>query len=545
MVRDAYERVPLMFRSQIDSRCQIQRLVPKAKIQDGEIWADEWLDSVTDSQDYQFSSQVQTKSYQFTWRFITNSGQDDGVIRPVIGAKGFPYFPGSSMKGAFWRSCPKKKRPIYCGYEENGESHPGILRFHGGYPDKEWMSEELVDVVHPQEGWQIKGYDNHSAFIQISLYQPQFTFGISSNKTLNEEEWQEIWQIWEDAIAQGLGTRVSAGYGQVKLDNRDELNSIISVNLKGQGLASQLISKEGEFRVNMFKAALRGHTMRLLGGVTTAEIAEKLTKKLWGGFDGRNGAIVGELGIVFNPIDLEMNNFTYTPARNSFDMPIYKLEHGVLDILAMGKIKDKRKEHLHKFLTKILQFSLLLGGFGKSWRRIDHRLFYSDYLDNGNKPMIGCHWEFIKSSTKLFIPINELSDVTKFLDGVYRNMQNWVEKASKEELNANGANWRESFKKDNVQVWGRIAENRFESEAIYYFHDQDYGIKQSNLTGRMGRVGRIIHRMYPRRVKQEDKRILPTKQYVELLTIFPDNSDITNNFLNFLGSNASAFQRLW
>lgn len=48
---------------------------------------------------------VQTRTYNLTWRFITNSGQDDGVIRPAIGAKGWPYYPGSSMKGIFRRAC--------------------------------------------------------------------------------------------------------------------------------------------------------------------------------------------------------------------------------------------------------------------------------------------------------------------------------------------------------------------------------------------------------------------------------------------------------
>ncbi|MBE9221759.1 hypothetical protein IQ215_03530 [Cyanobacterium stanieri LEGE 03274] len=541
-----YNNVPLMFRSQLPGRCQIQRLVPGANVQDAENWADEWVEEL-EEKDYQFRDNVETREYQFTWRFITNSGQDEGVIRPVIGAKGFPYFPGSSMKGAFWRSCPKDKRALYCGYEKDGESHAGILRFHGGYPDKEWMFEELVDVVHPQEDWQVKNGGNHSAFIQISLYKPKFTFGITSKKPLSDGAWNEIWQIWEGAIAQGLGTRVSAGYGQVKLTNRHELNSLLTVNLKGKGLASQLINKKGEFRANMFKAALRGHTLRLLGGVTDANTAEAITKQLWGGFAGRNGAVVGELGIVFDAIDLELDDFTYTPARRPFDMPIYQLNHGKLDILSMKNISTARQNNLKKFLKKLLQFSLFIGGFGKSWRRIDHRLFYPDYLENGRKPMIGCHWEFIKPSTGLFITVNELEDLTKFLNSVHSNMKGWVT-YNKKQLNPQGANWRETFKKGNVQVWGRIAENKLDSEAIDFFHGQyqrDKTIKQSTLTGRMGRIGRIIHRMYPRRIKREDNKILVTKQYVELLTIFPDDSQKTREFIQYLRSNVSDFKQLW
>ncbi len=560
-MKDAYERIPLMFRAQIDGRCQLQYLVDvrerEDKRQDAEKWADEWLDSVEEQKkDHQFSSHVQTKTYKVTGRFITNSGQDEGVTRPVIGAKGFPYYPGSSMKGAFLRACPEEKCSYYCGYEDRKqkEAHPGILRFHGGYPSADWNQEEIVDVVHPQQGWQTQTNQTHkkpkgeSAFIQISLHQPELTFGISSKKKLSTEQWQEIWQIWEKAIAQGIGTRVSAGYGQVKLD-RTNINSLMSINLKGQGLASQVISGEGEFRPNMFKAALRGHTLRLLGGVTSAENAEAITKKLWGGFGGENGAIVGELGIAFNPIDLDMDYFTYTPSRRPFNMPIYDLKHGALDILAMGKVKKKRKDNLKIFLTKLIQFSLLLGGFGKSWRRIDHRLFFEDYLDNGDKPMIGCHWQLVKPSTKYYILINQLSDITTFLNDLHENMKGWVKlNLDQNALDSRGANWRESFKKGNVQIWGRIAEDRDDSEAVYYFHEEyksNQTIKKSDLTGKMSKIGRMWHRMYPRRLKTKDNKIKPTREYVELLTIFPDDSDRTHNFLTYLDSSQSEFERLW
>ncbi|AFZ47057.1 hypothetical protein Cyast_1088 [Cyanobacterium stanieri PCC 7202] len=532
-----YNNVPLMFRSQLPGRCQIQRLVPRANVQDAESWADEWVDKL-EEEDYQFHDKVKTREYQFTWRFITNSGQDEGVIRPVIGAKGFPYFPGSSMKGAFWRSCPKDKRALYCGYEQDGESHPGILRFHGGYPDKEWMFEELVDVVHPQEDWQVKNGGNHSAFIQISLYKPKFTFGITSKKPLSDGEWNEIWQIWEGAIAQGLGTRVSAGYGQVKLTNRHELNSLLTVNLKGEGLASQLINKNGEFRANMFKAALRGHTLRLLGGVTDANTAEAITKQLWGGFAGKNGAIVGELGIVFDAIDLDVYDCTYRPNHHStVKMPFYELNKGQLNIIRMKNISQKRSEKLTNFLTDLIKFSLLLGGFGKSWRRAEHYLFFYDYINSGRKPMIGCHWQILEESENLRVSINNLDDVRTFLNSIHENMKNWVTDHQKR-LNPQGANWRESFKKGNVQVWGRIAEHEDDSRAIHFFHGNYQGnktIKRSILTGRMGHIGRIWHRMYPHQ----------GEQYVELLTIFPDNSRETREFIQYLRSNVSEFKQLW
>jgi len=98
-----------------------------------------------------------------------------------------------------------------------------------------------------------------------------------------------------------------------------------------------------------------------------------------------------------------------------------------------------------------------------------------------------------------------------------------------------------------VQVWGRIAEDKEDSEAIYFFHEeykQDRTIQRSILTGKMGQIGRIWHRMYPRKITTE-KGVKITREYVELLTIFPDNSQKTKDFLQYLGSNSSEFQRLW
>jgi CRISPR-associated protein Cmr6 len=78
-------------------------------------------------------------------------------------------------------------------------------------------------MVHPQQGWQVKTFETankksirgESAYAQVSLYQPTLQFGISSTQSLPNEQWLEIWSIWEQAIATGIGSRVSSGYGQI------------------------------------------------------------------------------------------------------------------------------------------------------------------------------------------------------------------------------------------------------------------------------------------------------------------------------------------
>ncbi|MFM6455789.1 MAG: hypothetical protein ACKPH7_28725, partial [Planktothrix sp.] len=206
---------------------------------------------------------------------------------------------------------------------------------------------------------------------------------------------------------------------------------------------------------------------------------------------------------------------------------------------------EERTEH-QKLVTQLIKFTLLLGGFGKSWRRIDHRMFFDEYFDKGNKPMIGCHWEFISPSLKFYFPVQELTDITKFLVNLHTRIKNWVRQTQGQKLSPQGANWREAWHPNKVQVWGRIAEDEY-SRAVDWFHGNYSGsrtIKQSDLTGKMGKIGRIWHRMYPRYIVVDQKIKRVPQEYIELLTIFPDSSPQTQDFLGFLAQ-STEFEKLW
>lgn len=532
--------IPLMFQAQVKGRGQIQYV---ANPEQAERWVDEWVEGAA-IEVPKFNSNVKTKEYKITWRFVSNSGQDEDVIRPVIAANGFPFYPGASMKGAFLRACTPEQAQRYCrGKLSTTETKSRILRFHGAYPkDANWRETSLVDVVHPQEAWQVKNNDSHSAVIQISLYQPTLVFGISSTVELEPSEWDTIWSIWDKAIERGIGSRVSAGYGQPI--NHPE-TKLFTVGLRGQGLASQLLDKTGEFRPNMFKAALRGHTLRLFSGVTDENTAQELTRELWGGFADQDGAVVGLLGIAFNSIDLEMDSYRY----GNNNMPTYELIKGNLSLLCLRQVPESDRNNLRKLATQLIKFSLLLGGFGKSWRRVDHRWFFSEYTKNNNKPMIGCHWEFIGKSETYYCPVNQLSDITTFLNNLRdKRIAGWLRLKGQNPSHI-VSNWREVWHPQKVQVWGRFAADDDDSVAVKWFHDfydENKSIKGSSLTGKMSQIGRMWHRMYPRYVGGKDNGIKRQgREYVELLTIFPDKSDeITQEFLEFLQT-CKIFTKLW
>ncbi len=647
------ENVPMMFRAQIGGRCQIQRVVDKRKNadkdkrQDAEIWVDEWkavfpkdLLHQEESQIYQpvfnsqkhnnqavarpkpsakppesttfkfpeFGSNVKTWKYTIKWRLVCNSGQDEGVIRPIIAAKGFPYFSGASMKGAFSRACKqfygkeqgKKEAEKYCGKKlADGSSEPGILRFHGAYPVNMDWTKSLVDIVHSQETKQVIKDDRDkptNANSMISLYQTTLKFGISSTIELDEPEWETINIIWKRALAYGLGSRVSAGYGyfsSLEINHSHHPNQLLQIKLQGQGATSKLVNRTPEFRPNMFKAALRGHTLRLLGGLTDEGTARQITQKLWGGFADKNsaGSVVGLLGI-----DFDFDPSQITSQNNPGH---YELSEGTLNIFCMHpEIDSAERAKLLRTADRLVKFSMLFGGFGKSWRRVCHKEFHRRYFNNYSDKVIGCHWQFLDGST--YYPINQLEDIVGYIKDIREIISSWIPQDKRvnrdvntalkthiststntttspstnssnqspipilkpppkrpesppknqpqNKINQNGdiVHWREAWYSPKVQVWACFAENG-ESQSILWFHDAYQGentIKKSLLAGSMGNTGRIWHRMYPRFVTNDKKEIVRGDGYVELLTIFPDESLETKQFLNFLRDD-SGFTKIW
>jgi CRISPR-associated protein Cmr6 len=582
------EKVPLMFQAQVMGRSQIQKLEDlkeKAKklevrketlTQQAYDWVLQWQQACDKRNIPQFDLPIRARDCQFTWRMVTNSGQDTGVIRPVIGERGWAFFPGSSMKGAFLRACKQlcssDEVLLFCGgQDEKGDLRPGRLRFHGGYPiDAHWLNNSLVDVVHPQEDWQTKSQDKQGAFVQISLYKPTFTFGISSSKPLTPSQWETVWLVWKTALDQGIGSRVSAGYGQLatydgKIATHNS-SKLVSFCLSGQGAASKLINGSGEFRPNIFKAALRGHTQRLFNGITDESTANRLTKTLWGGFgEGEDkNAIVGLLGVAFNANDSDLELKKWRSSTNLKNVvPVYDIKDATLTILSVhNNLTLEQKKELKDFTIRLMKFAMLIGGFGKSWRRSDHRKFYPSYKDQ----MIGCHWEFAMHSEALYIPFeDDLIEITKFLTSFHLSGKkfSWLQKLPKSSNPI--ISIREAWCKANVQVWGRLAKNENDSLAIRWLHDRynsDCSIKETYLTGWSSinernpktMIGRLWHRMYPQFCKTINDLGVPvwqfTGKYAELITMFPNviendsEQEKINNFLEFLKKDTD-FQHLW
>ncbi|HHP7245628.1 MAG TPA: RAMP superfamily CRISPR-associated protein [Elainellaceae cyanobacterium] len=570
-IPEAYKKVPMMFRAQVRGRSQLQYIDPKKKKaekpQDIELWANEWIDKAEfipaeKAQDIQ-TEVYGAKSYQISWRFVTNGGQDDGMLRPVIGTSGIPFYPGSSMKGAFRQACEQLEKSnevphgtcnYYCGDES--EVNPGLLRFHGAYPTNDW-TVGLLDLVHPQQGWQVKTLDTRdkpkgeSAYAQVSLYQPTLRFAISSPEPLPSDQWEKIWQIWERAIASGLGSKVSNGYAQTTQISHPVL---FRARLKGQGQAAKLIDDTGEFRHNIFRAALRGHALRIFGGLTKEVSADRLVEELFGGVRGKG--TVGLLGLGFQVEHLDLKQPANT---DGYEQPTYEVEGKITWFITDSSLDAEHTEALQKLVNDLMWFAMVFGGFGKSWRRADHRLFYKE---EDYEKLIGCHWQWSgENDHKNALRIWKPSKVGEFIDSVREAARTWMHLRGVNPNSDHHADWREAWHPSRVCVFGRVAKTRDECVAIDWLHepyqkkisstDTEKRIKGTSVTGSLNQIGCLWHRMYPSAVRlirkspKEKLKLKTTIRFLELLTIFPDGSDAANDFLEFLNTNPDGFEQLW
>lgn len=514
------EEIPMMYRAQISGRCSLQFAGSQ---KDRDRWTEELLypEPRESKPRHQHSEEVRMVleegrfcrlKISFPWRVFTNCGQDS-IARPVLDVRGIPHIPGSSIKGLFRRECEQRDRlkpesgltNRYCG--DKNKLKPGIapLRFHGAYPVGDWagtIEEEtqnagepryrMVDVVHPQEDWQIGKPTRNgqpprrkNASALISLYQPTLVFEISSSRTLSQEEWKAISGILKTALRRGLGGKTSSGYG---LAYQPKNQYDLGAYLMGRGTNPVLLGKDPEFRPNLFKAALRGHTRRLLAGCSS-----------------QVDRLVGELfGSTKAPARVEIFWDEKLPSQptSTYDVK------GTLWISAPEK---KEKE----LLQSVFQFAYTMGGFGKSWRRVWHEKFYQPIYQENNPERrydkdIGCHWE---SDEDWLNEIQTPEQLTKFLNRVEKVCQRYCGGNTSQPMD-----WREAWHQDRVAVYAAVTQR---SQAIELFHNPTFKMtpaiggkkrvqKRNGIWTTEFLVSSVWHRMLP----------ISDNRYLEIVTVF-------------------------
>lgn len=515
------ERVPMMYRAQVQGRCSLQY---GKNNKDLDRWTEEWVapQSETDlTPSYQYAEPqlgrdglVYRLKVKFPFRVFTNCGQDS-ILRPTIGKNGIPFIPGSSIKGLFERlsrhpqvSQEDKQKVInYCGSLEQ----QGTLRFHGAYPIGDWAGTKMVelrenqeetryrfiDVVHPQQERQVQGKGSPKAIAITSFYEPTFVFELSSTKPLEDDEWKTIEGLLKRALRPGIGGKTSTGYGLYAIAQDKYL---LWVTLKGIGVSPLLRSNEPEFRPNVFKATLKGHVSRLLAGVTNQE--SQIAKKL--------SHLFGDTG---NPGKLQL----YWETKQGFPKPNTYGEERTPIYEIQGKLYLDAPDQDINFLRKVLEFTLIMGGLGKSWRRVWHKDFFPTYKTRA----IGCHWKWLDSDFNNHpledapaiqdgrMAIQSGKDLKTFLDGLHQESMNYLG------VNVKAVQylpWKESWCPQRLSVYSQVVN---ESQAIQLFHDENF-----KTTPAIG--GRKPGDERPKFISCVWHRMLPIggNQYLEIVTLF-------------------------
>ncbi|GAB1541978.1 hypothetical protein NUACC21_46510 [Scytonema sp. NUACC21] len=498
------EQIPMMYRAQVLGRCSLQFAGNNADL---EKWREEWVypNSQNNNQPrYQhrepqlgLNGEIYRIKIQFPFRLSSNCGQDS-ILRPVLGKNGIPIIPGSSIKGLFRRACNLQQAVKYCG--DDKQLIPGSLRFHGAYPINDWAGTKkvtvrrqgenisetrycIVDVIHPQQKRQVEDEDSPKALAMISLYQPTLIFELSS--TDPDVKWEEIETILKQAVQQGVGGKTSTGYGlggHTPNQSPSLPSYPLNVSLKGIGVSPLLRSDEPEFRPNLFKATLRGHVKRLLGGVCNSGDAIKQAENSFFGSSEAPGIV---------QILWESQIETY---NNQGSNPTYETT-GILHINAPQR--DLR------FLEWVLKFAFIMGGFGKSWRRVFHKKFYSDYVKRKGIN-IGCHWESSDSSR---LNIKTSADLQEFLANLYQVCCQRLGSKPPQAMN-----WREAWHPQRVAVYCKVVNK---SEVVELFHNETF--KTTPAIGGRNQgdkrpffVSSVWHRMLP----------IDSRQYLEIVTVF-------------------------
>jgi CRISPR-associated protein Cmr6 len=256
-----------------------------------------------------------------------------------------------------------------------------------------------------------------------------------------------------------------------------------------------------EFRTNLFKAGLRGHLRRLLGGVNEERANEVADR--WFGHMKAPAAVQflwqEREPVQFADVGLKDRNATY-----QVNGMLY------LDIQKQRSSEDMNEAQVQQqfdrdvaLLKQVVTFAYVMGGFGKSWRRVWHELFRPTY--HAERFAIGCHW----SSSDLD-GIQSANQLRTFLDELYQQCCAYLEIR---EQNAKSADWREAWSPKRVAVFCRVGA---QSEAVGMFHNPVF-----KTTPAIG--GRTPHDKSLIGTSSVWHRMLPLKNgtdFLEIVTVF-------------------------
>jgi CRISPR-associated protein Cmr6 len=331
------------------------------------------------------------------------------ALHPVYGV---PYIPASTLKGILraWMKDNPKEVPVdevdrILGFidrkadpktqekYEHPRSSLGTVQFFDAFPKKPCLD---IDVVTPNWSWrgtEEVGYQAAPhAFLTMNC--PTLVIGLASTSLGNEED-VELAMLWlEEALARGLGSRTSAGYGRVKGRHTTLASNCareFPFEMKTQGMYGiDCPTKENrnqgtpEFRTTAVRGVLRYWFRAIALGIYSREWCKRLEEDLFGGIEpvprperrreDQNKPIQGSVSL-----SVELTKRPKSGASAPFE---YK-----------GKIYLEAQNCQHfEVVSRLLELASHLSGIGRGSRRPLHTFT----PNNSNTPLDrGCFWQLL------------------------------------------------------------------------------------------------------------------------------------------------------
>jgi CRISPR-associated protein Cmr6 len=303
------------------------------------------------------------------------------------------YIPGSSIRGivrAWAMERPSIRNQMFelLGHQEGNIIQPGKIEFLDAWCEK--PTKLVLDIVNPQQDFQVY-HDGQGKPLSI------YTLGNGEDPIpvtvairgipgkATPDNVQTVWEWVQQALStHGVGSRTSAGYGQIKAPSgfrpSPELRQCqaedgfttkpFDFKLYSQGCAGADRNQQ-EFRSSHWRGWLRSWILRFLLGVMSKEDAEKTLWELMGIIEPstRKGCV-----------KVRMIPGLDTWGEISSNQPDFYVWEGKLEVTAP-------KEILNKIILPIIRFAVSAGGVGRGWRRPLH-IFH---MNNGRAAPRGSH----------------------------------------------------------------------------------------------------------------------------------------------------------
>lgn len=333
------------------------------------------------------------------------------AFHPVFG---IPYIPASTLKGAAraWgmkHDDPDKVEELLGMVDTDiTKTKAAQVAFLDAYPIKPCLS---LDVATPQWQWNERESEvtySPEPHLFLSLYQPVLQIGISASPQVSSNDLNRVQKWLKNALENGIGSRVSGGYGKFILPADENQKSLkFEFSLWTKGMYGGNPQQEGtEFRPTAVRGVMRYWFRALSMGMYEPYTCKLLEDQIFGALS-QPGLL--NISTKVNPVENSHKNLKPIQFRGSIYL-------------------QSQSKKVRKFAGYLLLLASSIGGVGHGSRRPLHVLVPNANNSLTQKTLRGCHWEVYSNNLSLEYPLvckvdnwqkffkllrNSLSDVVK------------------------------------------------------------------------------------------------------------------------------------